>query len=132
MNTRGYLAFRVFSSFKTRRWTVQSPKERQAAIEQMAVVGNASAIPALAAALKKEPRSDIRAVIVAGLARIRDTAAVPVLAETLQTDLDKDVRLQAIDSLLRLYIPIEDPDRFNHLQSREERLCRSRSAAGRR
>src|SRR5688572_27041859 len=70
-----------------------SPKERQAAVEQLAVAGNTSAIPTLTAALKKEPKSDIRAVIVAGFARIGGKAVVPVLAETLQTDLDKDVRL---------------------------------------
>jgi HEAT repeat protein len=85
-----------------------SPKERQAAAEQMAVIGNSSAIPQLAAALKKEMRSDVRAEMVAALGRIRDRAAIPVLTDTLRTDLDKDVRLQAIDSLLRLYIPIED------------------------
>jgi len=85
-----------------------SPKERQSAVEQMAVLGNREVIPQLAAALKKEPRSEVRASIVAGLGRIRDRESVPILAETLRTDLDKDVRLQAIDSLLRLYIPIED------------------------
>jgi HEAT repeat protein len=85
-----------------------SPKERQAAVEQMAVLGNRSAIPQLAAALKKEPKSDLRASMVAALGRIRDREAVPVLADTLRGDLDKDVRLQAIDSLLRLYIPIEE------------------------
>ena len=85
-----------------------SPKERQSAIEQMAVLGNRTAIPQLTAALKKEPKSDVRASIVAALGRIRDREAIPVLSETVRTDLDKDVRLQAIDSLLRLYIPIED------------------------
>ena len=85
-----------------------SPKERQAAAEQMAVIGNSAAIPQLAAALKKETKSDVRAEMVAALGRIRDRAAVPILADTLRTDLDKDVRLQAIDSILRLYIPIQD------------------------
>jgi HEAT repeat protein len=85
-----------------------SPKERQAAAEQMAVIGNSAAIPQLAAALKKETKSDVRASMIAALGRIRDRAAIPILADTLRTDLDKDVRLQAIDSLLRLYIPIED------------------------
>src|SRR5437879_12444551 len=78
-----------------------SPKERQAAVEQMATLGNRAAIPQLTAALKKEPNSDIRASIVAALGRIRDREAVPALADTLRTDLDKNVRLQAIDSLLR-------------------------------
>jgi HEAT repeat protein len=85
-----------------------SPKERQAAVEEMATLGNRDAIPRLAEVLKKEPRSDVRATIVAGLGRIRDRAAIPVLADTLKGDLDKDVRTQAIDSLLRLYIPLED------------------------
>jgi len=85
-----------------------SPKERQAAAEQMAVLGNRAAIPQLAAALKKESRGDVRASMVAALGRIRDREAIPILADTLRTDLDKDVRLQAIDSLLRLYIPIEE------------------------
>jgi HEAT repeat protein len=85
-----------------------SPKERQAAVEQMAVLGNSAAIPQLAAALKKEAKSDVRASMIAALGRIRDRAAIPTLGDTLRTDLDKDVRLQAIDSILRLYIPIED------------------------
>jgi len=85
-----------------------SPKERQAAVEEMATLGNRDAIPRLAEVLKKEPRSDVRATIIAGFGRIRDRAAIPPLADTLKTDLDKDVRSQAIDSLLRLYIPLED------------------------
>jgi HEAT repeat protein len=85
-----------------------SPKEREAAVEQMAVLGNRDAIPVLAGALKKEPRTDLRVQIVAALGRIGDKAAVPVLAETLRTDLARDVRLQSIGSLLRLYIPMDD------------------------
>jgi HEAT repeat protein len=99
----------------------ESPKERQAAVEQMATLGNRAAIPQLAAALKKESRSDTRASMIAALGRIRDREAVPVLADTLKTDLDKDVRLQAIDSLLRLYIPIEESGQirtiFNKVKS---------------
>src|SRR5262245_29676056 len=86
-----------------------SPKERQAAIERMATFGNAKAIPDLVAAYKKEPKSDVRASILAGLARIEDKSAVAPLTDALRNDLDKNVRMQAIDSLLRLYIPIEDP-----------------------
>jgi HEAT repeat protein len=85
-----------------------SPKERQAAVEEMATLGNREAIPRLAEFLKKEPRSDVRATVVAGFGRIRDRAAIPPLADTLKSDLDKDVRSQAIDSFLRLYIPLED------------------------
>ena len=85
-----------------------SPKERQAAIDQMAVLGNREAIPKFAEALKKEPKSDIRAEMIAALGRIRDREAIPVLADTLRNDLDKDVRSQAIDSLLRIFIPIDE------------------------
>src|SRR5439155_22077267 len=75
---------------------------------EMAVLGNREAIPKLAEALKKEPKSDNRAQMIAALGRIRDRDAVPVLANTLMNDLDKDVRSQAIDSMLRIYIPIND------------------------
>src|SRR5437867_8602153 len=84
-----------------------SPKERLDAIEQMTAPGNRDAIPVLAAALKKESRSEVRAAIIAGLGRIGDPQAAPILAQSLQSDLNKDVRLQVIDSLQRLYIPIE-------------------------
>lgn len=98
-----------------------SPKERQDAIEQMTTPGKRDAIPALAAALKKEPKSDIRATIIAGLARIGGSEVVPVIAASLSTDLDKDVRLQAVDSLQHLYIPTEDTGQirtiFNKVKS---------------
>jgi HEAT repeat protein len=95
-----------------------SPKEREAAVEKMATFNNSAAIPELTAALKKESKSDVRAAIIAAFGRIRDRAAVPVLADTLRSDLDKDVRLQAIDSLLRLYIPIEDSGPIRTIFSR--------------
>src|SRR5881397_1672983 len=95
-----------------------SPKERQAAVEQMAVLGNREAIPKLAEALKKEPRADVRASIVAAFGRIREREAIPVLTGSLRTDLEKDVRSQAIDSLLRLYIPVEDSGPLRTLFSR--------------
>ncbi|HEY2381205.1 MAG TPA: HEAT repeat domain-containing protein [Terriglobia bacterium] len=98
-----------------------SPKERQAAIEQMATLGNHDAVAKLGAALKKEPKSETRAEIVAALGRIRDKDAIPILADTLRTDLDKDVRSQAIDSLLRMYILLEDTGQvrtiFNKVKS---------------
>src|SRR5439155_4411098 len=102
--------FLILSAFLLQNPSLDSasPKERQAAAEQMAVIGNSAAIPQLAAALKKETRGDVRAEMVAALGRIRDRAAVPILADTLRTDLDKDVRVQGIDSILRLYIPIQD------------------------
>ena len=85
-----------------------SPKERQAAIEQMAKPGNIEAIPAFESALKKESKSDLRAELLSGLARIGGSAVPPVIARSLATDLDKDVRLQAVESLQRLYIPAPD------------------------
>ena len=60
-----------------------SPKERQAAIDKMAVQGNRQAIPVLAAAIKKESKSEVRAEMVAALGRIRDREAVPVLADAM-------------------------------------------------
>jgi HEAT repeat protein len=83
-------------------------RERLDAVETLSRPGRTENIDQLAAALKKEPRSDIRAAIVAGLARIGSERVVPILRESLQTDLDKDVRLQTIDAIQRLYIPIED------------------------
>jgi HEAT repeat protein len=101
-------AFIVFMLLQTPSLDSESPKERQAAVEQMAVLGNKGAIPKLAAALKKEPKSEVRAEMIAALGRIRDTSAIPVLADTLRNDLDQNVRSQAIDSLLRFYILVED------------------------
>jgi HEAT repeat protein len=102
-------AFIVFMLLQNPSLDSESPKERQAAVEQMAVLGNKEAIPKLAAALKKEPKSEVRAEMIAALGRIRDTSAIPVLADTLRNDLDQNVRSQSIDSLLRFYILIEDP-----------------------
>ena len=89
-----------------------SPRERSEAVESMAVLGNREAVPALVEAYKNEPRRDIRAAIIAALGTIRDRSAIPGLTEALLTDFQKDVRLQAIDSLLRLYIPIVDDGGF--------------------
>jgi HEAT repeat protein len=84
-----------------------SPKERMDAVEQLSTLGKTENVAPLAEALKKEPRSDVRAAIVAGLARIGVREIVPILNATLLSDLDKDVRLQTVDSLQRLYIPVE-------------------------
>src|SRR5262245_56928906 len=98
-----------------------SPKEREDAIERMTTLGNTNAIPVLTAAYKKEPKADLRAKIMAGLARISDKSAIPTLADGIRTDLDRDVRLQAIDSLQRLYIPVDSPGQlrtiFNKVKS---------------
>jgi HEAT repeat protein len=83
-----------------------SPKERLDAVEAMSLPGRSENVPALAAALKKEPRDDVRAGMIAGLGRIGGPDVIPVLVESLKTDLDKDVRLQVIDSMQRLYIPV--------------------------
>jgi len=84
-----------------------SPKERIEAVEQMSFLGKTENVAPLGEALKKEPRSNVRAAIVVGLARIGVREVAPILNATLLSDLDKDVRLQAVDSLQRLYIPIE-------------------------
>jgi HEAT repeat protein len=98
-----------------------SPKERLEAVESMSTLGKTENVAPLADALKKESRSDVRAAIVAGLARIGGKEPVPVLTGVLSSDLDKDVRLQAIDSLQRLYIPVETPGKigtiFNKVKS---------------
>ena len=85
-----------------------SPRERSEAVESMAVLGNRDAVPALVEAYRNEPRRDIRASIIAALGQIRDRSAIPALTEALLTDFQKEVRLQAVDSLLRLYIPVAD------------------------
>jgi HEAT repeat protein len=85
-----------------------SPKERQAAIEQMAKPGNIEAIPAFESALKKESKSELRAQLLSGLVRIGGSTVPPILTRSLATDLDKDVRLQAVESIQRFYIPAPD------------------------
>src|SRR5687767_1790892 len=98
-----------------------SPRERLDAVEQLSRPGRTENVAPLAEALKKEARSDVRAAIVAGLARINGKEVIPVLTASLRSDLDKDVRLQVIDSLQRLYIPIDSPGQirtiFNKVKS---------------
>jgi HEAT repeat protein len=84
-----------------------SPKERMDAVEQMSVLGKSENIAPLAEALKKEPRSEVRAAMIAGIARIGTPETVPILNATLINDLNKDVRLETVESLQRLYIPVE-------------------------
>ena len=84
-----------------------SANERLDAVNELAQTGRTENIPPLVEALKKEPKGDVRAAIVAGLGRIRGPEVVPLLIQSLQTDLDKYVRLQAVDSLQRLYIVVE-------------------------
>jgi len=89
-----------------------SPKERHEAIEVIAILGNREAVPVLVEAYRKEPRKDLRTSIIAALGQVRDRSAIPGLSEALSSDFERDVRLQAIDSLLRLYIPVEDNQGF--------------------
>jgi len=49
-----------------------SPKERLDAVEAMSLPGRSENVPALTVALQKEPRSDVRAGIVADLAALVD------------------------------------------------------------
>ena len=89
-----------------------SPRERLDAIEAMAVLGNRDAVPSLSEAYGNEASSEIRTAIVRAFGRIRDRSAIPSLTEALLSDLRQDVRLQAIDSLLRLHIPVADERGF--------------------
>jgi HEAT repeat protein len=89
-----------------------SPRERTEAVRAMAVLGNRDAVPALVEAYRNESRREIRAEIAAALGRIRDRSAIQGLSEAMWNDFQRDVRLQAIDSLLRLYIPIADDEGF--------------------
>ena len=89
-----------------------SPRERSDAVESMASLGNRDAVPLLAEAYKNEQNSEIRVSIVRAFGRIRDQSAIPALSEALLTDFQQDVRLQAIDSLLRIYIPVSDERGF--------------------
>ena len=89
-----------------------SPRERNDAVESMAVLGNRNAVPLLAEAYTNEPSSEVRTSIVRAFGRIRDQSAIPALSEALLTDFQQDVRLQAIDSLLWLYIPVTDERGF--------------------
>ena len=85
-----------------------NPKERIEAVEKLALTGRTENVAPLAEALRKEPKSDVRAAMVAGLGRIGVAEVIPVLTQSLQTDLDKDVRLQVVDSFQRLYIPVNN------------------------
>ena len=91
--------------------TLDNPdhKVRLDAVESMTLVGRTENVAALAEALKKEPKSEVRGAIVSGLGRIGGPTVIPVLISSLQTDLDKNVRLQTVDALQRLYIPIDSP-----------------------
>jgi HEAT repeat protein len=89
-----------------------SPRERSDAVESMASLGNRDAVPLLAEAYKNEQSSEIRTSIVRAFGRIRDQSAIPALSEALLTDFQQEVRLQAIDSLLRIYIPVSDERGF--------------------
>ena len=102
-----------------------NPKERQTAIEQMSRPGNVEAIPALTSALKKEPKSEIRAQILSGLVRIGGSFVPPLLAGSLATDLDKDVRLQAVESIQRFYIPTGDTGTLQTLFNRAKNVVAS-------
>ena len=106
-----------------------SPKERLDAVDTMSLVGRTENVAPLAAALKKETKSDVRGAIVAGLGRIAVPEVIPVLTESLKTDLDKDVRLQVVDSLQRIYIRVDTqgPDQ-DRVQQSEERLRVARSS----
>jgi HEAT repeat protein len=95
-----------------------SPKERLDAVERMSLRGKADSVAPLAAALMKEPSSEVRAAIVAGLARIGVGEGIPVIISALSTDLNKDVRLQAIESLQAFYIPMPESTKIQTVFSK--------------
>src|SRR5262245_64063682 len=81
-----------------------NPKERLEAVDRLSLTGRSEYVNPLAEALKKEPKSDVRAAMVAGLGRIAVPEVIPILVQSLQNDVDKDVRLQVVDSIQRVYI----------------------------
>lgn len=98
--------------------TSPSPKERQAAIADLAVLGNKDGIAPLAEALKKESRKDLRIEMIRALTTIRDNAVLPILAESLSADPEGEVRLDAADAFLRFYIPMEQQSRLQSFLGR--------------
>ncbi len=93
--------------------TIQNLKSRDKSVRKKAaadlgVLGQREAEAPLDAAYRSEKDASVRGEIILSLGKIRDRAALPTLTHALIEDSSKDVRLQAIDSILRLYIPIEE------------------------
>ena len=84
-------------------------KIRKEAAADLGVLGKQEAIDVLDEAFRAESDPDVRGEILLSLGKIRDRAGLKTLTRALVSDVSKDVRLQAIDSILRLYIPIEEP-----------------------
>jgi len=84
-------------------------KIRKEAAADLGVLGKQEAIDVLDEAFRVESDPDVRGEILLSLGKIRDRAGLKTLTRALVSDVSKDVRLQAIDSILRLYIPIEEP-----------------------
>jgi HEAT repeat protein len=83
---------------------------RREAAADLGVLGKKEAIGPLQDAYSSEKDSYVRGEIVLSLGKIRDRAGLKTMTQALVGDVSKDVRLQAIDSILRLYIPIEERD----------------------
>lgn len=83
-------------------------RARRQAASDLGVLGQREAVAPLEKAFVTEKDAGVRGEILLSLGKIRDRAGLPTLTRVLLTDSSKDVRLQAIDSILRLYIPIGD------------------------
>jgi HEAT repeat protein len=83
-------------------------KIRKEAAADLGVLGKKEAIGPLQEAFHSEMDPDVRGEILLSLGKIRDRAGLKTLTQALVGDVSKEVRLQAIDSILRLYIPIEE------------------------
>ncbi|MEW5977491.1 MAG: HEAT repeat domain-containing protein [Acidobacteriota bacterium] len=81
---------------------------RQQSAADLGVLGKSDVVGPLDEAFRSEGEADVRGEILLSLGKIRDKAALSTLTYALANDPAKDVRLQAIDSILRLYIPIEE------------------------
>ena len=84
-------------------------KIRKEAAADLGVLGKKEAINVLDEAFHSESDPDVRGEILLSLGKIRDRSGLKTLTYALASDVSKDVRLQAVDSILRLYIPIEEP-----------------------
>lgn len=86
----------------------EDKRVRKEAASELGVLGQREAVDPLEKAYLSERDASVRGEIILSLGKIRDRTGLPTLTRALLKDASADVRLQAIDSILRLYIPIED------------------------
>jgi HEAT repeat protein len=104
------LALRAQQSTESAVKNLKDPKKkvRLKAAADLGVLGKKEAVGPLQETFKSEKDSEVRGEIVLSLGKIRDRAGLKTLTQALVGDASKEVRLQAIDSILRLYIPVEE------------------------